>query len=239
VAATVLVALGLDSLRQPLTGRSMIFVYFMGVAAVGGLAYTGEAVWRFVETAPRESLATNGYNLEVPEYRPRWAVQPIQETIGEVRKTPAEVEQECGSTNGVAWVDLETHPADPLIGARFVHGTGELSVKEWRPRALRLQTSNKTASKLQVSQLYFPGWTARSGGQELVLRPSVPAGLLEIELPPGTRKIEITLDALWPEKVGNRLGIASLGLWTVLAVWLPIRRRMEVRRMVTGNGVQP
>jgi hypothetical protein len=238
VAATVLAALGLDSLRTPLTNRSMLIVYFMGLGAVGGLAYTGEGMWSFVENAPRESLATNGYNLEVPEYRPRWAVQPIRETVDAVRKTPEELEQEDGSTNGIAWVDLATNPGDPLIGARFVQGTGDVLVEEWWSRHLVLQTSTETASKLQVSQLYFPGWTARSDGRELVLRPSVPEGLIEIELPPGTHEIEVTLDALWPEKTGNRLGVASLGLWTALAVWLPIRRRLEGRRMVAGNGVR-
>jgi|GEM_PF-647696 len=223
VAATVLAALGLDSLRTPLAGRSMLIVYFMGLGAMGGLAYTGEAMWSFVETAPRESLATNGYHLEVPEYRPRWAVQPIRETIDAVRKTPAEVEHEEGSTNRIAWVDLATNPSNPLIGARFVNGIGEVSIEAWQSRHLTLQTSNESAATLQVSQLYFPGWTARSGGQELVLRPSVPAGLLEIELPPGTHEIEITLEALWPEKVGNRLGLASASLWLIGLLWVKLR----------------
>ena len=237
VAATVLAALGLDSLRTPLTGQCLLLVYFMGLGAVGGLAYTGEAMWSFVENAPKESLATNGYHLEVPEYRPRWAVQPIRETIDAVRKTPAEVEQETGSINGIAWVSLANNSADPLIGARFVHGAGDVSIKEWRSRHVALETSNKSASTIQVSQLYFPGWTARSGGRALVLRPSVPEGLIEIELPPGTHEIEIILEALSPEKVGNRVGFASASLWVVLLAWMPIRHKLQTRRVVAGSGV--
>jgi len=69
----------------------------------------------------------------------------------------------------------------------------------------------------------MPGWTARSDGGELVLRPSAPEGLIEIELPPGTHEIEITLEALWPEKVGNRLGLASASLWLISLLWVKLR----------------
>jgi hypothetical protein len=230
VAAVVLVAFGLDAVRSPLTRRAVLQLYFLVVAFVGGLAYTGEAIWKFIETAPQAErvqpfVAT--YRIDVPEYRPRWARQELRTTVRTVRRTPADLERERGTTHGVAWVDLSLRPDDPLIGAQTIAGRADLAVLQWQSRTLRLACANERPVTLHVSQLYFPGWTARRDGQVLPLRPSEPAGLLEIDVPAGEGEIVLTLEPLWPERAGNRVGLASAGVWLAGGGWLLGRRKFK------------
>jgi hypothetical protein len=235
LAAAMLTCIALDSVRRAHLRGVGYSLYWMFTAMLACLVYTGASMFLFVASAERDRMPTTRDTMDVPEYLPRWARQPLWETVKSIRKTPATIETECGTTNGVAWVDVGTKRGDPFIAARFVEGNGDLSIRKWQTRHLVLDTLSGRSSVLHVSQLYFPGWIARSDGRELPLHPSVPEGLLEIEVPPGRRRIEITLDALWAERLGNCVGCASGGMGIVGICWLLIRRRAEPDRMASPN----
>ncbi len=238
VAAAVLVALGLDALRSPLTRRAALPLCFLVVALAGGLLYTVEAMGKFIDTARPDgrgrTFIVQHQNFDVPEYRPRWAEQDLRTTVRTVRRTPADLERERGTTNGVTWVDLALRPNDPLIGAQVTKGSADLAVAGWRSRELRLACANEQPVTLHVSQLYFPGWTARRAGQVLPLRPSEPAGLLEVDVPAGDGEIVLTLEPLWAERTGNRVGLASAGLWLAGGGWWLGRRKFKASETSTG-----
>lgn len=227
LSAVILVALGLDGLCRPLSRQAAVQLSFLVVAIAGGLGYSSKAIWKFVETSPHieRAVVTKSYNMDAPEYRPRWAKQNLRTTIQIVRRPPANLERERGTTNGLAWVDLPTRPDDPLIGAQSIVGSAELSVMEWRSRRLRLACVNRQPATLRIGQLYFPGWTARRDGKELPLRPSEPAGLIEIDVPAGNGYIEMILEPLWPEKVGNRVGLVCASIWLGCVFWARLVRK--------------
>lgn len=238
VAAVVLVSLGLSGLRRPLSRWAATQLYFLVVALTGGLAYAGEAIWKFAETASsieRVAVGVASYQIDVPEYRPRWALQDLRTTVQEVRRTRADIERERGGTEGVAWVDLASMPDNPLIGAQTVIGRADLTVSAWRSRELWLACANDQPVTLNVSQLYFPGWTARRNGELLALRPSEPAGLLEVDVPAGEGQIAIILEPLWPERIGNLMGLASAGVWLVGYGWMLWRRKFNANEKSTGQ----
>ncbi len=110
-----------------------------------------------------------------------------------------------------------------------------LAIQKWQSRELRLACANEQPVTLLVSQLYFPGWTAHRDGEFLPLRPSEPAGLLEIDVPAGQGEVVITLEPLWPERTGNRVGLASAGVWLVGCGWLLGRRKSDAPERLTGE----
>jgi hypothetical protein len=77
------------------------------------------------------------------------------------------------------------------------------------------------ATWVSVKQFYFPGWTAAlSGGRSLAIRPSVPEGLVEIQVPAGQSDVRLTMPHGISEVAGALVSAASfLGL-----VWLYVGR---------------
>ena len=57
-------------------------------------------------------------------------------------------------------------------------------VREFTPGHYRIHYQSATASLLRVSNAYFPGWIARSGGQDLAVLP-VDYALMGVVVPAG------------------------------------------------------
>ena len=69
-----------------------------------------------------------------------------------------------------------------------------------------------------VNQYYYPRWTASVyGGLPLAIKPAMPEGLLEIEVPPGNHEVLLSIPATPAERVGCWISAVTALLGMVLA----------------------
>ncbi|MFZ4569472.1 MAG: hypothetical protein ACOYND_10585, partial [Bacteroidota bacterium] len=91
---------------------------------------------------------------------------------------------------------------------RVTRGSGAVSVLSWKPRALKFRVTASTPVELEVKQFNYPGWTAFG----LVQSSAIPvktssSGLIAIGLEPGNRVVEIRLEPLKYDSIGNRVSM--------------------------------
>lgn len=104
-------------------------------------------------------------------------------------------------------------PDDEKVHVSVLAGSGQAQVVSVHPRRIELQAACKTDCALEVGQFYYPAWRAKllSSNVEIPLRPSSPAGLMDLCLPPGEHRVELELPGGWSERAGLWLSIISLG----------------------------
>jgi hypothetical protein len=121
------------------------------------------------------------------EHRPRW-VPEYRFTMGSLAQWSAET----------PWI---------VSPDQYSHG----EVLYWRSRLIALRTRTSKPSKFEIKQFYYPGWSARlrSGQEQLLTRPSS-EGLIEILVPAGDHRIDVTLDPLQYERTGIIITLSSL-----------------------------
>ena len=104
--------------------------------------------------------------------------------------------------------------------SRHAAARGEnLARVSWtRPNARTLELSvDGSPGWVTVPLLYYPGWTARSEqGENLKIRPVPENGLVEVEAPAGTNRIEVTL----PVGAAEKAGLGAAGVCAVLTLVL-------------------
>ena len=105
------------------------------------------------------------------------------------------------------------------LSIRVMGGNGTAKITTLGPRAMQLAAACDSGCTLQLSQFYYPAWRARlaNGGIEIPLRASLPAGLMEISLPPGENSVMLELPRGLSEQVGPWVSLASLLLVILLA----------------------
>lgn len=117
-----------------------------------------------------------------------------------------------------------------LPNAKVTTGEGSVSIKQWQPRKIVLQTNAKTDVTVTLKQFYYPGWTARltSKLKQLPVEPSPREGLLRVKVPQGQYTIRVTLDAGWQERLGQVMSAVCALIVVLLA--LPFRRVQRIAR---------
>lgn len=135
-------------------------------------------------------------NQDAPEYRPRWAErEAFYRLLAEPRQ------------------------AQPVDQVSVVASNAAVTLERWAPRNISLRVSSANGAVLRLKQLYFPGWRARvEGGGALEVRPAVPAGLLEVTVPGGARRVQLELTPGWAERWGQYVSAVSLLLVLALIV---------------------
>jgi hypothetical protein len=115
--------------------------------------------------------------------------------------------------------DVFEHLGRSLPQAGIANGTGRVDVLEWRPRHIVLAVDAESQTRLVVKQLYYPGWTARSRGESVVLpvAPAEPIALVSLVVPPGKHEIALSLDASIPERAGQALSAAAVIVVALIA----------------------
>jgi hypothetical protein len=93
-------------------------------------------------------------------------------------------------------------------------------MQRWQPPHIELAVKAETALQIGLLQLYYPGWMARldGGSTRLGVRPSIPDGLLEVQVPPGTHRVRIEREALPEERAGQIISAVSLALLGALVI---------------------
>jgi len=157
-----------------------------------------------------------------PQHTPRdpRAEQPVAVVDFEIFHPPDRV----GMT---IWVEEQPHDSplvaqymagEPLQKVRIVRGAGEA-------RTLRHGAASELAGvrsaepvTLQFLTYYFPGWRAWVDGQEVVIRPEGPQGLITLEVPAGEHQVSLRFGATPARRAGLALSAVSGLIWLGLLV---------------------
>ncbi|WP_204104383.1 MULTISPECIES: YfhO family protein [Spirulina sp. CCY15215] len=122
-----------------------------------------------------------------PEYRPKWLPDEIW------------------------WSDKEMQKLSTSIyGADIVSGQGKISVKQWKPRNVILETNATTDIFVTVRQLYYPGWVAKIEGNYDSISLYPDRGLIGIFIPKGKHRIFVKLTVGFAERFGQIISIISV-----------------------------
>jgi hypothetical protein len=227
VATTALVALGISSIKKYSPSASLIR-WLALLMIVGWIGYA--AVWArnaYAINDPSHAMIykrnarQERVGADVNEFRPRWVVS-IQEPV---------LESLLGRIG---------ESADGLTKVNIVEGTGTVEVKSWKPREILLQVETPGGAVLDVSQFYFPGWTAyTSNGLCLSVQPSKPGGLLRVAVPAGSHQILLRLNQTLPEYAGWLISAFSASLLLLIVglsgawrkyTWRPILDRESLNQ---------
>lgn len=114
-----------------------------------------------------------------------------------------------------------------LAKACVVEGAGAFTFERWQPREIALHVETAGGVGFNVSQFYYPGWTAYVDGKPHPLAPSQPDGLLHLALPPGTHQLKLRLEKTTPETIGRLVSASSV---VVLLLWLTAGKRFARRK---------
>ncbi len=118
-------------------------------------------------------------------------------------------------------------------------GTGSFEVQSWTPREIALRVETAQGVRFNVSQFYYPGWTAYVDGRAHPLAPSHPDKLLQLSLPPGIHSLKLRLEPTTHESTGQLLSALSLFvllLWLIAGKWFTrrIKRASEAAAKPRG-----
>lgn len=94
-------------------------------------------------------------------------------------------------------------PTDPQLTQRAHSATYQVEVTDEN-------------SVVQIPIVYFPGWKAQEGNQNISLTPQGRLGLITINLPKGKHILNLTFTNTWPRTTGNLISGLSLG---ILVLW--------------------
>jgi hypothetical protein len=156
---------------------------------------------------------------DVPEYRPRWSgtmASIDKETSLDEKRWETEMDQEMESLlHKVGDSNFEVNRISAVSGA------GKVEVERWQPRNILLRTSGGGAMEVDISQFYYPGWTASLVGEpgNVDLVPSNPNGLLHLLIPAGDHQVELRLDKMPAERAGQLISEISLFVLASLAIY--------------------
>lgn len=205
VANTALLALAISSLKKPVnlltnklfaTGTFLVTSLLLSGAIIIYI-YTSQALYTYtVLEKPIDVDKTLEISFDAGEYRPKWVPVEIFQP---------DIIAQLGKSSPKAWVSV---------------GQGNLSIQQWKPRNIVLQTNATTDVVLTFHQFYYPGWKAKLDGklQLLPVQPSEKEGLLRIEVPSGQHEVRVTLDAGVEERAGQIIS-AVFALITLFSVF--------------------
>lgn len=162
---------------------------------------------------------------DAPEYRPRWASSVTYTGLDENEFDRLREQDLERLHNSIGRSDGE------LIKAKMNNGAGRVDVTKWQPRDIALQVDTPSGGQLQVSQFYYPGWSARLTGAstDLSVQPSQPEGLVSIAVPSGRHQVTLRLERTTPERAGQLISLLFV-VALCLTGWFSITRRSPGER---------
>jgi hypothetical protein len=96
--------------------------------------------------------------------------------------------------------------------AKFLSDAGDVQIASWKPRHIKIRTTSSSGGMVLIRQFYYPLWRAYSvsAGSSMDVKPAMPQGLLELQVPPGTQDIRIDLPVGWAERAGWAISVLSI-----------------------------
>lgn len=206
VAAAPLIALGVMSLKRPLSTRSFIFAQAGYASVIASLYLTIVPVWKD-HLVPRHDASLAVPNtIDAPEYKPR-----------DVTIDRSDVIQKAGRIGR----------GQELL----LSGSKDGQVTYAAPRVIRLKPDTHTNGlPFVIRQFYYFGWAALIDGKPSAVNASKPDGLIEITLPAGARELTLTLLPQAPERVGKAISAMSLLVAGLLAICIALQNHVRSRK---------
>lgn len=95
---------------------------------------------------------------------------------------------------------------------RFREGEGSANASQWEPRRIELEVNSARGGWVMINQFYYPTWHAESisDHRQLPVRPAMPEGLLEVQVSPGTERVQVALPVSPSEWLGRWLSLFGL-----------------------------
>jgi hypothetical protein len=224
IATISLLAASIPIINKP---RRRLLITIRMIAMILLLSFVPITVWAAWRAYPvtypiagRTDLANKlqEQNSELSEYRPRWAQSVLKSGLDALLLRIG--------TSG-----------ESLSKVNIIEGRGSVAVERWKPREIILRVANEGEVLLQVSQFYYPGWTAQliNEPSSLIVLPSEPDGLLSISVPGGAHQVKLYLDELPTEHFGRIISTVSALATLGLCLWLLVARRVNRRDALSAN----
>lgn len=115
-------------------------------------------------------------------------------------------------------------------------GEATVTVAEWHPRLIRLETKAATSARVLIRQFDYPGWSAStSRGARLPLEADAATGLLSLDIPIGSHEITLRLLPGSAENSGWALTMAT----AIVCAGVFLRSRRSRRRRISKPQSEP
>lgn len=216
VAVLPLIAYGISAIKRPLRASTVFLSIVLSLLGILWVQDVGRATWiSFFRPQPQsESSATKQQHYET--YTDSHGMWPRS-------APPSEADL---SIEAAKIPHVDGRPAMAFV----TDGQADVTVDKWKPRHIELRVSARDESVVNVSQFYYPGWTARIAGQEADLRlePSHGLGILSVRVPAGDHRIEIRLEKLATEAAGEWISVISMLITLMLFTGIYFTRRTGV-----------
>ena len=94
----------------------------------------------------------------------------------------------------------------------IVEGTGQVRINHWTPGRIDLDIETPAGMKINVSQFYYPNWTAHllAESSSLTVQPSQPDGLISLSIPQGSHEVLLEVKRSKAETTGQIISLISL-----------------------------
>jgi hypothetical protein len=216
LATSALLALSIYSLRNSRPGSMRMMRMVLVLLVAIWLPVTGWAIWRaypFHNPSQEEVNYKNreiDQEREVPEYYPRWnlAMAAMDWEISSHEKDWDESMDRRFET----LLQRVGHAEGVLSKFNIVEGTGQVRVDSWNPGKIDMHVETQAGMKINVSQFYFPNWTARLAEESssLTVQPSQPDGLISLSIPQGSHEVVLEMKRSQAETTGLIISLLSL-----------------------------
>jgi len=213
----------------------MKVIGMIAILAIGAwLPAAGWAVWKAYpfHNPSQEEINYKTKEIdqerEVPEYYPRWNTAMAEmdwETSGYERGWDESMDRKFESL-----LQRVGQSGGSLSKFNVVEGTGRLRIVSWKPGQIDLRVETPADIKINLSQFYYPNWTAQYLGESssLTVQPSQPDGLISLSLPPGSHEILLQLKRSKAETTGQIISLISLLITLFYIAVIAVNRRRSV-----------
>ena len=94
----------------------------------------------------------------------------------------------------------------------IVAGTGQVRIDDWKPGHIDLHIETPAGMKINLSQFYYPTWTASlvRESSTLIIQPSHPDGLISLSIPQGSQDVLFEMKRSKAEITGGIISLVSL-----------------------------
>lgn len=82
-------------------------------------------------------------------------------------------------------------------------------IAKWNSRNIELKIIAPFPCKITLRQYFFPTWEATINGRAVVIKPSIPDGLIDIDIQKGHNHVRVQIIKSFQERIGFMLSIIS------------------------------
>jgi hypothetical protein len=104
----------------------------------------------------------------------------------------------------------------PSLNEAHFAGDGSVEVERWDPHERVLRVETRSPDRLSVRTFNFPGWTGFLDGEPVTLETGPALGEINVEVPRGTHRIELSFRDTPSRRIGGFISLAGLAVILLL-----------------------